>query len=63
MVLWLYVGLQVKTKGKAMFDQAMELDNKSALDSPHYKRVTYEGRILGARRSTGRQVGSAKSAD
>jgi hypothetical protein len=41
MILWLSIGLQVKTKGKkAMFDKAMELDNKSALDSPHYTRVT-----------------------
>lgn len=28
-----------------MFDKAMELDNKSALDSPHYKRVTSTMRV------------------
>jgi hypothetical protein len=33
MVSWLSIGLQVKTKGKkAMFDKAMELGSKTALD-------------------------------
>jgi len=33
MVSWLSIGLQVKTKAKkAMFDKAMELGSKTALD-------------------------------
>jgi hypothetical protein len=48
-----------------MFKKAMELDNKSALRQSSLQKgdLYHEARILGARRSTGQHVGSARSTD